>query len=505
MASPSCSVSSGSPSPLQLSSSIEELSSSELGLPEQIAQETEKCKTLLFGPGCKPLFSFLNNEFSSSFEFGGFQFSCAESAYQAQKFLGRPELVRRFAPLDAKAAYELCAEKHLMKDQGWHKKRVETMNHILFAKFKQNPEVSKMLLATKDAHLIFHTQYKKMDPFWTDDSDGTGGNELGKLLMALRLKLGGSAPSSHPPKWEILPKPIYSLSPLNASDETILKEIRKLNGKMNEKAYEENTRIARKAKNLEFTRFRTNNFPYDKTLVPLSTKRFINASFVLGNKFIATQSPMPHTSEDFWTMVLEQKAPIVIMLNRVGDPGDDIYFPLTLSDRKKYGNIRLELLEAPCFKTDLTWRQTPHEEDPHAIIHRKVKIWVKGQEGYHIVNHFQYQNWLDLSAGNERAAAHFVETLNPIRAENEGLPTVIHCHAGIGRTGVLIALLEQTAMLRRGGNFALKQLVERQRSPTEGRCHSMMQVDDQYHFCYRTLRILFPERKPEVDGTSKGS
>jgi tyrosine-protein phosphatase non-receptor type 3 len=316
--------------------------------------------------------------------------------------------------------------------------------------------------------------------------------------MELRQKRGGCGPSGPFPSGEIPPKPIYALAPLNASDETILAEIEELNQQMDEKSYEKNTQIARKSKNLEFTRFRVNNFPYDKTLVPLCSKRFINASFVFGNKFIATQSPMPNTCEDFWTMVLEQRACSVIMLNRIGDPGDDIYFPLTMNDRKRYGNIRLELTEAPLFKTDSTWRQPPHEEEPHAIIHRKVKVWKKDQQVHHIVHHFQYQNWLDLSAGNERAAAHLVQMVNPIRAG--GRPVVIHCHAGIGRTGVMIALLEQTAQLQQGGNFALKQLVERQRSPQEGRCHSMMQVPDQYHFCYRTLRVLFPHQVIDKKG-----
>ena len=187
-------------------------------------------------------------------------------------------------------------------------------------------------------------------------------------------------------------------------------------------------------------------------------------------------------------MVLEHDVSAVIMLNRIGDEGDEIYFPVGLHDQKNYGRIHLELLEKPLFTTDPSWRQAPHEEEPHAIIHRKLKIW-RDKEDPRSVDHFQYQNWRDFSIGNVRAVAYLVRVVDAIRTEKKELPIAIHCHAGVGRTSSMITLLDQFKHLSTG-TVDVKRSVERQRSPTEGRCYSMMQSSDQYTFCYRVLREL---------------
>ncbi len=459
---------------------------------EQLISESLRAKAILFGQECRPLFSFLNNDFPCRFEFGGHEFTCATSAYEAQKFLNHPDLMWSFTTLDGAQAYAVSAEKHLLKIPTWYQNRLETMHHVLRAKFGQIRLLKEMLLLTADAHLSLHTPYKNMDPFWTDNGDGSGKNQMGALLMTVRQEYGGRGQVPLPSAYKELLPPQASQnalpSALDKSDSEILGEIEELNRRINEEDNKRHTQIARRVENLEFTRFRVNNYPYDETLVPLSSGRFANASFVLGKKFIGTQSPMPHTMEDFWSMVLEHNVPIVIMLNRLGDPGDDIYFPFYLGDKKKHGEIHLELTEAPLFTTDPSWRQSPHEEEPHAVIHRKIKIWRENEEA-RIVHHFQYQNWRDFSAGNERAAAYLVQTVHAIHTENPSGSILVHCHAGVGRTSVVVTLLQQLEQLL-SGTIDIKDSVERQRSPHEGRCNSMMQAKDQYHFCYRVMRLV---------------
>ena len=485
-----------------LSSAIDK-SDSEILAEIQELDASLKVKGVLFGQECKPPFSFLNNDFPCRFEFGGLEFTCATSAYEAQKFLNHPDLMRRFTALDGAQAYALSAEKHLLKIPTWYENRLDTMRHVLRAKFGQNHLLKEMLLLTADAHLSLHSSYKNMDRFWTNNGDGSGMNQMGYLLMAVRQEYGGRGPVPRPSDYkELLPpriSPNALPSALDKSDREILGEIEELNSRINGEEYKRHTLIARREENMAFTRFRFNNFPYDETLVPLSSGRFANASFVLGREFIGTQSPMQHTMHDFWSMVLEHNVPIVIMLNRLGDPGDDIYFPFFLGDKKKYGDIHLELMEEPLFTTDPSWRQSPHEEEPHAVIHRKIKIWRENDEP-RLVHHFQYQNWRDFSAGNERAAAYLVQGVHAVRVENPSGPILGHCHAGVGRTSVIITLLEQYQRLLKDrseitlpvsdGKIDIKRSVERQRSPDEGRCNSMMQATDQYHFCYRVLRLL---------------
>lgn len=466
-------------------------------LSEELMQAAGKSKCVFFGEGCRPIFSFLDNDFLTPIEFGGRHYTCATSTYEAQKFLGRPDLMHQFTTLNASHAFALSAEKHRDKTHGWYDKRVDTMYHVLRAKFGENPHLSRLLLSTADAYLSCHSLHKNMDSFWTNDSDGTGQNQMGQLLMKIRKEYGGHGEVSPPPNYKelalsYLPDKIIPPS-LVKSDADIIAEIDDLNRRINDEANKSHTQRARLPENGHYTRFKFNNFPFDATIVPLASGHFINANFVFEKEYIGTQSPMPHTNEDFWSMVLEQEVPIVIMLNRQGDPGEEIYFPSAVNETKQYGNIHLELMEAPHFKTEPTWRHSPHEEEPHAIIHRKIRIWRDGEEEEEsrIVDHFQYLNWRDFSAGNERAAGYLVKTVHAKRKKcPKPRPIVIHCHAGVGRTSVMIALLDQFQRYHSEGTIDMKRNVERQRSPLEGRCHSMMQSTDQYHFCYRVLRIL---------------
>jgi protein tyrosine phosphatase/predicted NAD-dependent protein-ADP-ribosyltransferase YbiA (DUF1768 family) len=460
---------------------------------EQRIKKTLSNSCILFSLDDKDHFYFLCNDFPSPFEFGGLHYTCAAAAYEAQKFAHQHDFMEQFTTLNGEQAFALSAEKYMEKHPRWYADRRDTMLHILRAKFGQNLALQGLLLLTMDAHLSFHTPIKAMDPFWTDNSDGSGANQLGLLLMAIRREYGGMFGEVPRPEnyIDFIPskkREATPIGPLDKSDHEVLAEIKELNERMDEEHYESHSKKARLHENLNFTRFPSNNFPYDQTLVSLSSDHYINASFILGKQFIGTQSPLPETREDFWSMVLEHNVPIVIMLNRLGDTGGDVYFPLRLSDQSTYGTIHIRLAEEPLLTTHPSWRHAPHEEEPHAVIHRKLCIWREGGPSNH-VDHFQYQNWRDFSAGNERAVSYLVKTVDAIRNENRQRPVVVHCHAGVGRTSALITLLDQYPHLSTG-DIDIKGSVERQRSATEGRCHSMMQSTDQYAFCYRVLRQM---------------
>jgi len=57
------------------------------------------------------------------------------------------------------------------------------MREAVEAKFRQHDELRALLLATNDAILVEHTEN---DDFWGDGGDGSGRNELGRVLMAVR-------------------------------------------------------------------------------------------------------------------------------------------------------------------------------------------------------------------------------------------------------------------------------------------------------------------------------
>lgn len=92
-----------------------------------------------------------------------------------------------------------------------------------------------------------------------------------------------------------------------------------------------------------------NLLPYESTRVCLQPIRgiegsdYINASFIDGYKsrraYIATQGPLPDTTEDFWRMLWEHNSTIVVMLTKLREMGREKchqYWPSERSARYQY-------------------------------------------------------------------------------------------------------------------------------------------------------------------------
>lgn len=126
-------------------------------------------------------YKFLSNTFFSPVTYMGIRYPCVENAFQAQKTIDTQEQLKiaQMRPSYAKS----YGKKMVLRDD-WNKVKVNIMRTLLFNKFVQNPELAKKLVATKDAVIVNLHQYA--DPFWGMKPDGTGENNLGKLLMELR-------------------------------------------------------------------------------------------------------------------------------------------------------------------------------------------------------------------------------------------------------------------------------------------------------------------------------
>ena len=68
----------------------------------------------------------------------------------------------------------------------WERVKIGIMREAVEAKFRQHDDLRALLLATGDAKLIEHTTN---DNYRGDGGDGTGRNELGLCLMAVRASL----------------------------------------------------------------------------------------------------------------------------------------------------------------------------------------------------------------------------------------------------------------------------------------------------------------------------
>jgi ribA/ribD-fused uncharacterized protein len=131
----------------------------------------------------------------------GRSFKCSEAAFQWRKYylaaqgnnrqdmLNDPKM-QEFFTCNGEEAFrlnrELGRQYQSIFPLNWlNGVRDQVMWNVLNAKFQQNPELSQLLKATQGAYLLEHNQATR-DDYWSDNSNGSGKNMLGKMLMALR-------------------------------------------------------------------------------------------------------------------------------------------------------------------------------------------------------------------------------------------------------------------------------------------------------------------------------
>ncbi|XP_053943465.1 receptor-type tyrosine-protein phosphatase V-like isoform X3 [Cuculus canorus] len=179
--------------------------------------------------------------------------------------------------------------------------------------------------------------------------------------------------------------------------------------------------------------------PYDHSRVKLSKlgedlhSDYINANFMPGytshQEFIATQGPLKKTIEDFWRLVWEQNVCNIIMLTVCMENGRvlcDHYWP-SESAPVSYGQIQVHLL-----------MQSSSEE----WTMRKFKLWHEGLQAERHVSHLHYTAWPDHGIPESTTSIMTFRELarEHIQSTKDTGPTLVHCSAGVGRTGTFIAL-----------------------------------------------------------------
>ncbi|KAI4376283.1 hypothetical protein MLD38_014064 [Melastoma candidum] len=247
--------------------------------------------------------------------------------------------------------------------------------------------------------------------------------------------------------------------------------------------------------NLEKNRY-TDVVPFDKSRVILDSckncksaaKGYINASFVSGSsnenitRFIATQGPLPHTYEDFWEMVLQHRCPSIVMLTRFVDNyrtlnsvgvqmlkcGD--YFQAEDGPRE-FGNIIIQT----------KWIKTTDS----SLVLRLLEVNRTENQGLPLNNlHILYPDWPDHGVPADTLAVRHIFRRMHIIPPSLG-PVVVHCSAGIGRTGTYCTVHNTLQRILVGDMSALDivKTVATFRSQRIG----MVQTLDQYHFCYDAI------------------
>ncbi|XP_020781984.1 receptor-type tyrosine-protein phosphatase beta isoform X1 [Boleophthalmus pectinirostris] len=234
-----------------------------------------------------------------------------------------------------------------------------------------------------------------------------------------------------------------------------------------------------------------NILPYDSTRVKLSyleddpCSDYINASYIPGNnyrrEYIATQGPLPGTKDDFWRMVWEHGVYNIVMVTQCVEKGRvkcDQYWP---ADREPlyYGDLVIQLMSDSVL--------------PEWTI-REFKISSESSCSYpRLVRHFHYTVWPDHGVPEStQSLIQFVRTVRDYvdRSPSTGA-TVVHCSAGVGRTGTFIALDRVLQQLDSKGTIDLYGCV------FDLRLHRqhMVQTECQYSFLHQCVRDVLRARK----------
>uniref|UniRef100_A0A7N8WT85 protein-tyrosine-phosphatase n=1 Tax=Mastacembelus armatus TaxID=205130 RepID=A0A7N8WT85_9TELE len=234
-----------------------------------------------------------------------------------------------------------------------------------------------------------------------------------------------------------------------------------------------------------------NILPYDSTRVKLSyvdddpCSDYINASYIPGNNFrreyIATQGPLPGTKDDFWKMVWEQNVHNIVMVTQCVEKGRvkcDHYWPFD-QDPLYYGDLIVQMLSESVL--------------PEWTI-REFSICSEEQLNFtRLVRQFHYTVWPDHGVPETtQSLIQFVRTVRDYVNRTPGSgPTVVHCSAGVGRTGTFIVLDRVLQQLD------TKDTVDIYGSVFDLRLHRshMVQTECQYAYLHQCVRDVLRARK----------
>ncbi|XP_060773049.1 receptor-type tyrosine-protein phosphatase delta-like isoform X2 [Neoarius graeffei] len=222
-----------------------------------------------------------------------------------------------------------------------------------------------------------------------------------------------------------------------------------------------------------------NVIAYDHSRVLLSSidgipgSDYINANYIDGyrkqNAYIATQGSLPETFGDFWRMIWEQRSANIVMMTKLEERSRvkcDQYWPNRGSET--YGLIQVTLLDTVELATYCV---------------RTFALYKSGCSEKREVRQFQFTAWPD--HGVPEHPTPFLAFLRRVKACNppDAGPMVVHCSAGVGRTGCFIvidAMLERIKHEKTVDIYGHVTLMRAQRN-------YMVQTEDQYVFIHDAL------------------
>ena len=246
----------------------------------------------------------------------------------------------------------------------------------------------------------------------------------------------------------------------------------------NNKEYE-----SRLVENSNLNRYRDIR-PYKDNLVQINSgNKYINASWVhlpSKNFFITTQGPLDTTIDDFWEMFCATNANVIVML--CGLVEKNKIKCANYWDNNKINNYEFKKIEE--FEID------------NGIILRNFLLNKKGLDVLFTKSAIQlhYTSWEDHTAPDEQSYHKLINLIENMDDYKANMPVIVHCSAGVGRTGTFIALYNLYCQIKgqikdntkSEITFSIMDIV---RQLKEMRAH-LVENFDQYLFLYQFVDLF---------------
>ncbi|PIC34750.1 hypothetical protein B9Z55_014310 [Caenorhabditis nigoni] len=205
---------------------------------------------------------------------------------------------------------------------------------------------------------------------------------------------------------------------------------------------------------------------------------YINANYVDScnerNAYIATQAPLPSTFSDFWSMIWQERSNVIVCITNMVEDGKrkcDQYWPSIPDSPQNFGNYQVTLIS-----------ESTNAHFSHRVLDLKIAKSVPAAERK--IHQLHFMGWPDHGVPSSVfPLLNFIHYASDIHSTG---PVVVHCSAGVGRSGSYIlvdSLRRHLISFRRLNVQGHLTHMRRQRA-------KLVQTLEQYIFCHEAIRQL---------------